>query len=166
MDRGTQGGGLFEKAFMNAIRGPVLGRGAWAIWMVPLLLTIACGGGGGDTVGSSTSAVAGRMTVSWNANHEKSVNAPGGGYYVYYANAPGVNTQTASMIQVPYVSGTQAPTSIQLSNLAPGTYYFRVPWLTAPSIHLTEASREEVLTRMKFQFNFHKCPWITSNLTE
>lgn len=142
LDRGFLGrGGKKSSHLYIAFRNPrfhvilkdyevfLMDRGTWTAirMMVPLFIMTACGGGSPDTFGTSgTSTAPSSITLTWNANHEKSVNAPGGGYYVYYANAPGVNTQTANMIQVPYVSGALAPTSVSLTNPSSGTYYFRV----------------------------------------
>lgn len=66
------------------------------------------------------------VRVSWTANREKSVNQSGGGYRIYYASAAGVNTSTASFINVPYVSGGAAPVTKDLTNLSIGTTYFKV----------------------------------------
>lgn len=66
------------------------------------------------------------IQVSWRANHESAVNTTGGGYRVYYAQTPSVNTATATFLNVPYVSGAHAPTSARLTNLQAGKYYFRV----------------------------------------
>lgn len=74
--------------------------------------------------GSSPSAT--QLVLNWDANHESAVNSTGGGYRVYYAFSPGVNTATASFLDVPYVSGSQAPTTVTLTNPVNGTYYFRV----------------------------------------
>jgi hypothetical protein len=67
-----------------------------------------------------------QIVLNWDANHESAVNSPGGGYRVYYAFSPNVNTTTASFLDVPYVSGSQAPTSMTLTSPVNGTYYFRV----------------------------------------
>jgi hypothetical protein len=74
--------------------------------------------------GSQPSAT--QLVLNWDANHESAVNSAGGGYRVYYAFSPNVNTSTASFLDVPYVSGTQAPTTVTLTNPVNGTYYFRV----------------------------------------
>jgi len=82
-----------------------------------LLILSACGGGGGgDAVLAS---------VSWSTNRELSVNSPGGGYRVYYSTTPGFDISTANIVDVPYVSGPTAPTSIVIL-LSSGTYYFKV----------------------------------------
>jgi hypothetical protein len=142
MDRGTQGRRLWNLAFV----------GMEAITM--LLITTACGGGGSQEFGTTnTSTVAGSLTINWDANHEKSVNAPGGGYLVYFANAPGVNTTSASNVVVPYVSGAQAPTSVTLSSLTPGTYYFRVVAYTSfnpPNGGFTRRSPDSAETSVQF----------------
>ncbi len=81
-----------------------------------LLILSACGGGGGDAVSAS---------VSWSTNRELSVNSPGGGYRVYYSTNPGFDISTANIVDVPFVSGPAAPTSIVIP-LSSGTYYIKV----------------------------------------
>jgi len=66
----------------------------------------ACGGGGGPRGPSS-------VTIAWDANRESGVNRTGGGYQVMISGQP--------VIDVPYVSGPTAPTSITAS-LEPGRY--------------------------------------------
>jgi hypothetical protein len=66
------------------------------------------------------------VTVSWNANHEKWVNQSGGGYRLYYARSPGVDTINGTSVDVPYTSGLNTPTWTILQNLSEGTYYFRI----------------------------------------
>ncbi len=84
-----------------------------------LLILSVCGGGGGSDQ-PATSA-----SVSWSTNRELSVNSPGGGYRVYYSTTPGFDISTANIVDVPYVSGPTAPTSIVIL-LSSGTYYFKV----------------------------------------
>lgn len=83
-----------------------------------LLILSACGGGGGGGGGDTVS-------VSWSTNRELLVNSPGGGYRVYYSTTPGFDISTANIVDVPYVSGPTAPTSIVIL-LSSGTYYFKV----------------------------------------
>jgi hypothetical protein len=104
------------------------------------LSLLACGGGGGSGSQSSTTpppppctlpeavGVQSNVQVSWTANREKAVNQAGGGYKVYYCNNSGydLTTATSSTIDVPYVSGLSAPTTLVINNLYPGTYYFKV----------------------------------------
>ncbi len=68
------------------------------------------------------------VTVSWQANREKAVNQPGGGYRVYYSTSPGFSITKAPSVNIPYVSGSQAPTQAVLSNLPSGakTVYIKV----------------------------------------
>jgi hypothetical protein len=93
-------------------------KGAFRILLacVSLVIFSNCGG--------SPSAT--QLVLNWDANHESGVNSAGGGYRVYYAFSPGVNTSTASFMDVPYVSGSQAPTTVTLTNPSNGTYYFRI----------------------------------------
>jgi hypothetical protein len=66
----------------------------------------ACGGG------VSSAPVTHTVTVSWSANRESGVNMAGGGYNL---------TIGSVTYNVPYVSGSAAPTSKDVS-LATGTY--------------------------------------------
>lgn len=89
----------------------------WAIFTTLIVLSLSgCGGGGGDVLS---------ITVSWDANREFSVNSPGGGYRVYYSTNPGFDISTANIVDVPFVSGPAAPTSIVIP-LFSGTYYIKV----------------------------------------
>jgi hypothetical protein len=72
----------------------------------------ACGGSSGSPSPSGRS-----VTISWTQNRETGVNKAGGGYRI------GINTQTP--IEVPYVSGSAAPTSYTLT-LQPGSYTISV----------------------------------------
>lgn len=75
----------------------------------------------------------GKMTVSWAANREKMVNSTGGGYRVYYSETPGFQESRAKFVDVPYVSGSGAPTSVTITSLFPTTYYVKVAAYGAPS---------------------------------
>ena len=91
-----------------------------------VVLMTGCGGGkGGSGVLDTTPKT---VNLSWTANRESTVNAPGGGYRVYYSATSGFAPGGAgvAVIDVPHVSGTRAaPTSTSVE-LPPGTYYFRV----------------------------------------
>jgi hypothetical protein len=76
--------------------------------LAQVVLTLAACGGS-----SSTSITSHHVTISWAANHERGVNASGGGYKVNVAGKP--------TIDVPYVSGAAAPTSTDLT-LTTGSY--------------------------------------------
>lgn len=54
------------------------------------------------------------------------MNSSGGGYRVYYSRQPAVEIASASVINVPYVSGPAAPTSVRIEGLDPGMLYVRV----------------------------------------
>ena len=66
------------------------------------------------------------VDVTWTANREKAVNSAGGGYKVYYSRVSGFDIGTASVVNVPYVSGPAAPVTATLTNLLYGTTYFKV----------------------------------------
>jgi len=74
----------------------------------------ACGGGGG---GEAPRPQARTVTVAWDANRETGVNSAGGGYEVSITGQP--------PIDVPYVSGAAAPTSVARF-LQAGTYLVTV----------------------------------------
>ena len=92
----------------------------WAIFTALIVLSLSgCGGGGG---GGDVPSI---TVISWDANREFSVNSPGGGYRVYYSTNPGFDISTANIVDVPFVSGPAAPTSIVIP-LSSGTYYIKV----------------------------------------
>ena len=68
------------------------------------------------------------VTVSWNASKEAIVNRVKGGYRVYYSELPitTANRNNAKVKEVKYISGPTSPTSVDITDLAVGTYYFRV----------------------------------------
>ena len=74
------------------------------------LIISACGGGGGSSPPTPTSHT---VNISWAANRETAVNSAGGGYTV------AINGQAP--IDVPYVSGVAAPTTIN-ATLMNGSY--------------------------------------------
>lgn len=71
-------------------------------------------------IGSGT----GKVSVSWEASREKSVNSAGGGYRVYYSRTMAIDGSTP-FVNVPWVSG-DAPTSAEISGLSGGVYYVSV----------------------------------------
>lgn len=85
----------------------------FALFIIAAFDLAGCGGGGG---GSPPPPAWHNVTLSWNANREKGVNSPGGGYTI------SISGQSApTPINVPYVSGLTAPTSTTVS-LYTGTY--------------------------------------------
>lgn len=87
-----------------------------ASFLLFTVLFFSCGGGGGASR---------QVTVSWSANNDKVVNTTGGGYTLYYSQQSGFSIDSASTLDVPYVSGATAPTSAVLS-LSEGTWYLRI----------------------------------------
>ena len=99
------------------------------IILITVILT-SCGGssgGGGGSGDASGDAIVNlkTVTISWNANLETAVNSTSGGYKVYYSTTSGFAIGSATSVDVPYTSGSYAPTSTDIS-LEPGTYYFKI----------------------------------------
>jgi hypothetical protein len=88
------------------------------VLIVAAATVVSCGGG---TTGTNK-----MVTVSWSANREAGVNASGGGYTVYYSQQSGFDVSTAYSMDVPYVSGSAAPTSATLQIESGKTYYIKV----------------------------------------
>lgn len=84
-------------------------------------LVAACSGGG---IGG-TRPVNATVQVSWAANREAAVNAAGGGYRVYYGKSPGFDITGASFVDVPYVSGSSAPTTASVT-LSSGDNFVKI----------------------------------------
>jgi hypothetical protein len=103
-------------------------------------LLAACGGGGGGG-GSVPVPDGGDFLISWDANREFSVNSPGGGYRVYYSTNPGFDISTAYIVDVPFVSGSTAPTSI-VTPLYRGTNYIKVVAYSALNTAGSQPSQE------------------------
>ena len=87
------------------------------------------------------------VRITWDANKEKSVNSKGGGYKVYYSQIKNNDPEKSLFVDVPYYSGALAPTSVRISNLNQGTYYFIVQAYSAlnsgsKSLSSTEISVE------------------------
>ena len=80
---------------------------------ITLTLAVSACGGGGDSEPAGPFPV----TISWTPNREITVNRPGGGYELTLDGQPAMD--------VPYVSGPSAPTSVTLS-LLPGTHIVQV----------------------------------------
>lgn len=97
---------------MRRSRGKPL-SGARVLLLLALGLS-ACGGGGGE---SASAPAARSVTLAWEANRESGVNRAGGGYRVAISGQP--------TIDVPYASGSAAPTSTTLI-LQPGRYSVNV----------------------------------------
>lgn len=98
-------------------------RHSAAFVAITLLLGFtACGGGPQP---QATDAAIYKARVAWSANRERTVNGPGGGYRVYYSSGANAAPSASKIVDVPWVSG-DAPTSVLLEGLAPGTWYVRV----------------------------------------
>ncbi|MBE7437803.1 MAG: hypothetical protein HS115_05040 [Spirochaetales bacterium] len=121
-------------------------------WILIVLLYAGCGGGGGGAPGSSGStsspgngdcAAPCSTKISWLGNPETAVNSAGGGYRVYY---PGAAGGSSPVLDVPYVSGPAAPTSVTLNLESAGTYYVRVVAYSSINTAGSEASAETTIT--------------------
>lgn len=77
--------------------------------LVAVTALSACGGGGSGQSAPSARTV----TLAWQASHESGVNRTGGGYQASISGQPSID--------VPYVSGSAAPTSTRVF-LQPGSY--------------------------------------------
>ena len=86
-----------------------------SVLLVAVVVLGSCGGGGGSR----------QAAISWDANRDKAVNTTGGGYILYYSQDSGFSVTGAQKVDVPYVSGSTAPTSTSLS-LSEGTWYLRL----------------------------------------
>jgi hypothetical protein len=85
-------------------------RAAFTAGLVAVL--VSCSSGGGSS--TPTPPVTGRVvTLSWAANRETGVNAPGGGYRLSISGQ--------SPVDVPYASGPLAPTTKDVT-LPSGSY--------------------------------------------
>ena len=110
----------------------------WAIFTTLIVLSLSgCGGGGGGGGG-------GDFLITWDANREFSVNSPGGGYRVYYSTNPGFDISTANIVDVPFMSGPAAPTSIVIP-LSSGTYYIKVVAYSTLNSAGSQSSQESLI---------------------
>lgn len=64
--------------------------------------------------------------VRWTASPEPEVNAPGGGYTVYYSQTKDFAYADAASVVVSYVSGPETATSALLPQLTSGIWYVKV----------------------------------------
>lgn len=90
-----------------------------------MLIIGGCGGGADGGAAAGGSIAAGSVAVSWTPNREAAVNAPGGGYRVYYGAQPDFQLASAPSVEVPYEEGPRAPTRVRLA-LGPGEHFVRV----------------------------------------
>ncbi len=89
------------------------------------------------------------LGISWNANREVAVNRAGGGYRVYYSTTSGFALSAGTMTDVPFVSGSQAPTSLSITGVKAGKYYVKIvaySTLNAPGVTTGSVSAESLET--------------------
>lgn len=92
-------------------------------------------------------AVVKNVLVSWTANREHTVNAAGGGYKVHYSKTINFGIPSATFIDVPYVSGSSAPTSVVIPLLSVGTWYIRVVPYSANTAVGTQSAQVTVVVQ-------------------
>ena len=91
--------------------GPRLLIGRLVVASLCVVVLSSCGGGSDGS--SPQPATIHTVTLAWAPNHEKGVNSAGGGYQVAISGQP--------TIDVPFTSGTTAPTST-VTTLQTGIY--------------------------------------------
>lgn len=92
------------------------GRSGWLV--VGLLLASCSGGSGGN------SSAGREVEIAWDANRDSAVNAPGGGYRVYYSPVVGFSLADAAVVDVPHAAdGT--PTRVVVT-LPDGQHYIKI----------------------------------------
>ena len=129
---------------------------SWTLVIFSSLL-MACGGGGGGGGNNNTGPVGTtpqtlNVTISWSPNKELRVNQAGGGYKVYISQTSGfdINDADVTVIDVPWVSGSQAPVSY-VKALSSGTYFVRIAAYTAfPVANTSSKASAEVAVSVPF----------------
>lgn len=86
-------------------------------WLPALVALSAC---------AATSGPPRDVVVRWAPSPEAEVNAPGGGYTVFYSQTPRFAVETAAYVDVDYVSGSTTMTAATLRKLTSGTWYIKV----------------------------------------
>lgn len=87
------------------------------------------------------------VLISWTANRETAVNSAGGGYKVHYSTRMGFPLPADNFVDVPYVSGATAPTSVVVSLTGKTTWYIRVVPYSALEDEGTASSQISVAVR-------------------
>lgn len=106
------------------------------VWLVVGLFLVSCGGGGGG----GNSSAGGEVEIAWDANRDSAVNAPGGGYRVYYSSVAGFRLADAAVIDVPYTAGG-TPTRVVVT-LPDGQHYIKIVAYSALNPAGSEPSAE------------------------
>jgi len=112
-----------------------------------ILLALATAGCSNDNNGGRDENSTSTIVVNWDPNRESGVNNAGGGYRVYHSTIPGFDIGSADFIDVPYVSGSRAPTSAELT-LPSGRHYIKVVAYSALNPSGSAASDEIAVTSL------------------
>ncbi len=89
------------------------------------LIFLALGGPPAQAAPTVTCTAPCNLQLTWNALHEKDVNASLGGYKVCYAATQGFSPGSGTCLDVPYVSGPTAPTTKNVT-LQQGRWYVKI----------------------------------------
>ena len=106
------------------------------------LLLGACGGGSHSESGGAPQTTQGSavVAISWTANRETAVNAPGGGYRVYHSRSQGFDVSQAEYLDVPHqTAGTPNQAAVTLPS---GPNYIKVVAYSALNASGSEPSAE------------------------
>ena len=116
----------------------MFGESATRLQLVTLIVTaLLLGGCSASSNGMSQNSASGSVTLSWIAPTQNTNGTPISdlaGYHIRYGTAP------SDLTKVIDLAGTGI-TCIEVSNLAPGTYYFAISAYTALG---TESAESEV----------------------
>ncbi len=115
--------------------------------LLATVIFFGCSGGGDSSPPAPPPAATRNVQISWSANNESRVNTTGGGYRVYISTTSGFNITDpgVTVVDVPYVSGSQAPTSTTVTLNSSTTYYVRVVAYSAfPSANTSSAPSAQI----------------------
>ena len=84
-----------------------------------------------------------QYAVSWTRNRESAVNRAGGGYKLYYSQTSNFDINSATMVNLPYVSGPYSPASTTLT-LTPALWYVKVVAYSAMNSYSSSVTSDEM----------------------